>query len=174
MDPHTLYYLLAALLILIGLAGTILPALPGLPLVFAGMLLAAWAGDFQQIGVLMLIVLGVLALLSLVIDFFSTTVGAQRVGASRKAVIGAFAGTVVGLFVFPPFGLFLTLRGRDGGRTAAWPGAGPGGEGGVRHVAGHCLWRGTEADPGLCDARLVRSGVARMTLDHMTVVVPRS
>lgn len=128
MDPHTLYYLLAALLILIGLAGTILPALPGLPLVFAGMLLAAWVDDFQQIGVLMLIVLGVLALLSLVIDFFSTTVGAQRVGASRKAVIGAFVGTVVGLFVFPPFGLFLgpfvgamageLLQGRELGQAA--------------------------------------------------------
>ena len=49
MDPNTLFYLLAILLVVVGIAGTILPALPGLPLVFAGMLLAAWAGDFQQV-----------------------------------------------------------------------------------------------------------------------------
>ena len=46
----SLYYVIAVLLVLVGIAGTILPALPGLPLVFAGMLLAAWAGDFEKIG----------------------------------------------------------------------------------------------------------------------------
>ena len=50
MDMTPVYYVLAALLIVVGLLGTILPALPGLPIVFAGMLLAAWAGDFQLIG----------------------------------------------------------------------------------------------------------------------------
>ena len=50
MDIQFLYYALAIVLILAGIAGVLLPALPGLPLVFAGMLLAAWAGDFQQIG----------------------------------------------------------------------------------------------------------------------------
>ena len=68
-------------LILVGIAGVILPALPGLPLVFAGMLLAAWAGDFQQIGWVTLVVLGLLTALSFAVDIFSTTIGAQRVGA---------------------------------------------------------------------------------------------
>ncbi|MCE7903553.1 MAG: DUF456 domain-containing protein [Gammaproteobacteria bacterium PRO9] len=128
MDPHVLYYILAGLLIMIGLAGTIVPVLPGLPLMFAGMLLAAWVDDFQQIGIPMVIVLGVLALLALVIDFLSTSMGAQRVGASRKAVIGAFVGTVAGLFVLPPLGLLLgpfvgamggeLLHGREVGQAA--------------------------------------------------------
>ena len=104
MDLQTLYYVLAAILIVVGIAGTVLPVLPGLPLVFGGMLLAAWAGGFEQVGPAMLVLLGVLTLLSLGIDFMATAMGAKRVGASRLAVLGAVIGTVVGLF-FGPVGL---------------------------------------------------------------------
>src|SRR5687768_15075326 len=69
------------------------------------MLLAAWAGDFQQIGWLPLVVLGVLTLVSVAVDFFATMLGAKRVGASRKALLGAVVGTFAGLF-FGPVGLF--------------------------------------------------------------------
>ena len=126
MDLQTLYYAIAVILVLVGIAGTILPALPGLPLVFAGMLLGAWAGDFNHIGVPTLIVLGVLTTLSLVVDFWATALGAKRVGASRKAVAGAVIGTFVGIF-FGPIGLFAgpfigalageLLHGRDVGQA---------------------------------------------------------
>lgn len=106
MQPQNALYLLAILLVVIGLAGTVLPAIPGLPLVFAGMLLAAWVGDFQQIGVATVVVLGALTLLSLAIDFWATAVGAKRVGASRKAMIGAVLGTVAGIF-FGILGIFI-------------------------------------------------------------------
>lgn len=105
MDIQWLYYTLAILLILVGVAGVILPALPGLPLVFAGMLLAAWAGDFQQIGWVTLVLLGALTALSVAVDFFATLLGAKRVGASRKALLGAALGTFAGLF-FGLIGLF--------------------------------------------------------------------
>src|SRR5699024_8125711 len=88
----------------VGIAGTILPALPGLPLVFAGMLLGAWAGGFEHVGVPMLVLLGVLTALSLVVDFWATALGAKRVGASGQAVAGAVIGTFVGIF-FGPLGL---------------------------------------------------------------------
>ena len=106
MEPTTLYYVLAVLLVLVGIAGTILPALPGLPLVFAGMLLAAWAGDFQQVGVPMLVVLGLLTVFSLAVDFWATALGAKRVGASKLAIIGAMAGTLAGLLL-GPIGLLM-------------------------------------------------------------------
>jgi len=105
LDPQSLYYLLAVILILVGIAGVVLPALPGLPLVFLGMLLAGWAGDFQQIGWGVLVVLGLLTLLSVGVDVFATVIGAKRVGASRKALLGAVLGTFAGLF-FGPVGLF--------------------------------------------------------------------
>ncbi|HZH44219.1 MAG TPA: DUF456 domain-containing protein [Lysobacter sp.] len=106
MDTQMLLYVAAGLLVLIGIVGVVLPALPGLPLVFAGMLLAAWAGDFQQVGWPMLTALGVLTLLSLGIDFLATSMGAKRVGASRLAVIGAVLGTFGGLLLGGPIGLF--------------------------------------------------------------------
>ncbi|MGY0611481.1 MULTISPECIES: DUF456 domain-containing protein [unclassified Luteimonas] len=105
MDLQHLYYAIAAVLVLVGIAGTILPALPGLPLVFAGMVLGAWAGGFEYIGVPMLVVLGLLTVFSLAVDFWATALGARRVGASGKAVAGAVIGTFVGIF-FGPIGLF--------------------------------------------------------------------
>lgn len=105
MELQSIYYLLAVMLVLVGIAGVILPALPGLPLVFAGMLLAAWAGGFEQIGWVTLVVLGLLTVISVAVDFFATMVGAKRVGASRKALLGAVVGTFAGLF-FGPIGLF--------------------------------------------------------------------
>lgn len=106
MDQQTVLYILAGLLMVVGLLGVVLPALPGLPLVFGGMLLAAWANGFEDIGVWTLVALGVMTLFSFVIDFFSTAVGAKRVGASRKAIVGAVLGTFAGIF-FAPIGLFV-------------------------------------------------------------------
>ncbi len=126
MELYPVLYAVAVLLVLIGLAGTILPALPGLPLVFAGMLLGAWVGDFQHIGIPVIVVLGALTLLSLVVDFWATALGARRVGASGKAVAGAVIGTFAGMF-FGPVGLFAgpfvgalggeLLHGRDVGQA---------------------------------------------------------
>lgn len=106
MNLEWLYYALALVLILVGLAGVILPALPGLPLVFVGMLVAAWADGFERIGWISLTVLGLLTALSVAVDFFATVVGAKRVGASGKALLGAAIGTVAGMF-FGFVGLFI-------------------------------------------------------------------
>jgi uncharacterized protein YqgC (DUF456 family) len=84
----------------------VLPALPGLPLVFAGMLLVAWADGFANVPVWVLVALGLLTLFSMAIDVWATALGAKRVGASRKAIAGAMIGTVVGL-LFGPLGLLV-------------------------------------------------------------------
>lgn len=102
----TVLWLLAILLMTIGALGIVLPALPGVPLIFAGMVLAASIDDFQRIGWLTITVLGVLTLLAFVIDFAASVLGAKRVGASTRALWGAFAGTVIGLF-FGPIGLIF-------------------------------------------------------------------
>ncbi|MDP3874681.1 MAG: DUF456 domain-containing protein [Methyloversatilis sp.] len=93
-----LLWLIASLLVLVGLAGVVLPALPGIPLVFGGLLMVAWLDDFQRIGGVTLAVLGALAVLAWLIDFAASVIGAQRVGASPLALVGAAIGTVVGLF----------------------------------------------------------------------------
>jgi len=102
----TFYFILAGLLILAGIAGAVLPAIPGVPLVFAGMLLAAWADHFQHLGVFTLSLLGFLGLIALLVDFVAGMLGAKRVGASTRALWGATLGTFAGLFFGIP-GLLL-------------------------------------------------------------------
>lgn len=97
MELTLVWYVLAAVLVVVGIAGTVLPALPGLPLVFGGMVLAAWAGGFEVVGGWTLAVLGLLTLVSIGVDILATVLGAKRVGASRLALVGAAVGTLVGL-----------------------------------------------------------------------------
>lgn len=102
----TLLWVVAIALVLAGLAGTILPALPGAPLVFAGLLIAAWIDKFEKVGWLTLVLLFLLMLLTFVIEIAAAGLGAKRVGASKMAVFGAAVGTVVGIFFSLP-GLLL-------------------------------------------------------------------
>lgn len=106
MDPSAVFFVIAVLLVMIGLAGLVLPAVPGLPLVFAGLLLAAWADGFQNVHWGWMIPLGLLTLLSFAIDLWAAAMGAKRVGASRLAIIGSVIGTFGGLFFGLP-GLVL-------------------------------------------------------------------
>lgn len=106
MDTSLLLWVLAAVLVLVGLAGTILPMLPGIPLMLLGMLIAAWADDFARITWVTLVILGVLTVLSIVIELAAAALGARRVGASREAIIGAAVGTLLGFFLGLP-GLIL-------------------------------------------------------------------
>jgi uncharacterized protein YqgC (DUF456 family) len=106
MDLQIVWYALAAVLIVVGFVGTILPILPGVPIVFGGMWLAAWADGFAHVGARTLVVLGVLTVLTLIVDFVAGMLGAKKVGASRHAVVGAVLGTVIGIFFGLP-GLLL-------------------------------------------------------------------
>jgi uncharacterized protein YqgC (DUF456 family) len=102
-----LLWSLAAVLVIAGLAGLVLPALPGAPLLFGGLLLFAWSEDFAYIGTGTLVALAVLAALTFVADFAASAFGARRYGASGRAVLGATIGAVVGIF----FGLVGILVG---------------------------------------------------------------
>jgi uncharacterized protein len=98
-------------LVAVGLAGIVLPALPGTVLIFAGLLLAAWTDGFARVGVGTLVLIGVLGAVSYTIDFVAASVGAQRVGASRRAMIGAALGTLLGLPLGLPGVIFGPLVG---------------------------------------------------------------
>jgi len=99
-------WLFALLLVILGVLGSVLPSLPGVPLVFAGLVAAAWADDFQRVGWIALGLLGLMTLMSFAIDFIATSLGAKRVGATRLAIAGALLGTLVGVFLGLP-GLIL-------------------------------------------------------------------
>lgn len=110
MTP-ALLWTLSVILILIGLAGTVLPALPGTALVLAGIVLGAWIDDFTRVSGGTVAFIAVLAVLAWVLDFVAGLLGAKKVGASRLALIGAAVGTVVGLFMGIVGVLFMPLVG---------------------------------------------------------------
>jgi uncharacterized protein len=107
----TILWVIAVLLIIIGIAGVVLPALPGVVFVFGGILLAAWIDDFTRIGGWTIGVLAVLTIIAFVIDYVASTLAAKRAGASTLGLVGAAVGTVLGIFT-GLFGLvFMPLIG---------------------------------------------------------------
>jgi uncharacterized protein YqgC (DUF456 family) len=102
----TLLYVLGVLALLVGLAGVVVPVLPGPLALFGGVLLIAWAGQFQLLGTPTLVVTGVLAALMVAADWVAAVLGAKAFGASRWAMIGSTVGLLVGLF-FGPVGFLL-------------------------------------------------------------------
>jgi len=98
MDATIWLWILATVLVVAGFVGVIAPVLPGAPLVLAGLIVAAWAENFQYVGVWTLIVLGILTALTFVVDAIASAMGVKRVGASKRAVWGALIGTTVGVF----------------------------------------------------------------------------
>lgn len=105
--PDAALWALALLLVLAGIAGAVLPAIPGAPLVFCGLLLGAWIDGFEKVGWFPLALIGLLTVMTFVVDFAATALGARRVGASPLALVGAGVGTVAGLF----FGFLGVLLG---------------------------------------------------------------
>ena|SRR5688572_7383061 len=131
-----LLWVVAVILVAVGIAGVLLPALPGTVLIFAGLALAAWADGFTRVGAPTLVIIAVLGVSSYFVDIAAAALGTKRVGASPRAAIGAALGTLFGLFLGLPgiiLGPFvgavlaeLTLH-RDIGRAgkagvAAWIG----------------------------------------------------
>ena len=115
----TLLWLLALALIVAGVAGTVLPALPGTAFVLAGIVLAAWIDDFARIGPATIVAVTTLAVLSWGLDYAAGMLGARRAGASRLAIVGAAIGTVVGLVMGLVGVLFMPLVGAAVGEYLA-------------------------------------------------------
>jgi len=92
---------LALLVMLAGLIGSILPVLPGTPLI-----LAAAVAHRLYFGVaasnLVLIILTTLALVSILFDFLAGMLGAKKFGATWRGMTGAIIGGIVGLFFSLP------------------------------------------------------------------------
>jgi uncharacterized protein YqgC (DUF456 family) len=102
----TVLYVIAGALILTGLVGAVVPAVPGIPLIFAGIWLIARVDQYRHVGPWWLAGIALVGVVGLTIDLVAGALGAKRLGASRRAVWGALLGTLVGLFFGLP-GLLL-------------------------------------------------------------------
>ncbi|WP_455037781.1 DUF456 domain-containing protein [Kingella denitrificans] len=107
----TALILLAILLILIGVSGTLLPALPGLPFLFAGTWLLAYSQDYSVIGSFSVLIVGLICAFGMAMDFMAGVLGAKYTGASKEALWGAAIGGVAGIFFSIPGMIFGPLLG---------------------------------------------------------------
>ena len=119
MEMTGLLWVLCVAMILAGLAGTILPMLPGTVLVWGGIVLGAWIDDFSRVSVTTVVVISLMGLLAWALDYAAGLLGAQKAGASKLALIGAAVGTVVGLFMGFVGVLFMPLVGAALGEFVA-------------------------------------------------------
>jgi uncharacterized protein YqgC (DUF456 family) len=136
MDWTILWWVLAALIVIGGLVGTVVPALPGVPMIFVGLLLAAWSTGYEPVGWGTIGVLALLTVIAVIIDIMSAAFGARRKGASPRAFWGATLGAVIGMF----FGLAGMLLGPFIGAVAAELAGGSGAQQAGR--SGYGVWIG--------------------------------
>ena len=97
-DQAMILWIISVILTVTGLAGLLLPIVPGAPVLFLGLLFAAWAEDFRYIGVWTLLLLAGMAGLTYVVEVIASVLGVQKYGGSSRAMAGAVIGGVVGLF----------------------------------------------------------------------------
>jgi hypothetical protein len=90
---------ITVVLMIVGLAGSVLPMLPGAPLILLGAFIYAWYTNFTVVTWAVLIVLLALMLLSQLLEYVASMIGAKKFGASRWGIAGAFCGGFIGLFL---------------------------------------------------------------------------
>ncbi|NIQ37246.1 MAG: DUF456 family protein [Proteobacteria bacterium] len=95
------------LLALVGLAGCILPAIPGPPLSFLALILLSFAKNWEPFGLTFLLTIGGLTAFVTLLDYVVPAIGARRLGASKLGVWGSIIGMVIGLFLLPPWGMLV-------------------------------------------------------------------
>uniref|UniRef100_UPI0040482276 DUF456 domain-containing protein n=1 Tax=Roseivirga sp. TaxID=1964215 RepID=UPI0040482276 len=95
-----------AILMLVGIAGCVLPILPGPPISFFGILLLHWTTrvSFTEdlLWTLALVTVAVTAL-----DYVVPIYGTKRFGGTKKGIWGSTIGLLLGMFFFPPFGIII-------------------------------------------------------------------
>lgn len=101
-DQSLILWIIGAILAAAGLAGMLLPFLPGAPLLFLGLLFGAWAEGFRYVGKGTLLILAGMAALTYLVEFFASALGARRYGGSQRAMLGAVLGGIVGIFLGVP------------------------------------------------------------------------
>lgn len=104
---ETIAVIIGAIFVLLGLAGCILPVLPGPPLSFVGLLLLALINHFlPPLTPTLIIVMAIITLAVTVAEYILPLVSAKRYGASKWGIWGSVLGMAIGIF-FSPFGMLL-------------------------------------------------------------------
>ena len=117
--PEGTLLAITLIVMFVGLLGSVLPALPGVALIFVSALVYSYLTDFEVVGATVLVVLGIFTVLAFVADFIGTAYGARRFGASNwgtaGGAIGGLVGALAGALFFGIGALFGLILGSVGG-----------------------------------------------------------
>ena len=94
------------LLIIIGIVGSIVPIIPGPPIAFCGLIIVHFTSK-HPFSVEFLLLFGALAILSAIIDNALPIYATKKFNGSKKGIWGSAIGLMIGLFLFPPFGIII-------------------------------------------------------------------
>ena len=103
----TTLIIIGLILAITGLIGCILPIIPGPPISFISLIILSVAKEWTPFSPTFLIVMGALTAIAFVLDYIVPVVGAKKYGATKYGLWGSVLGMMLGLFIFPPFGLFF-------------------------------------------------------------------
>jgi len=103
----TVLILLGLVLAFVGLVGCVLPFIPGPPVSFLALIILSFAKNWEPFSSTFLIMMAVLTILVTLLDYVIPAVGAKKYGASELGVWGSIIGMVIGLFLLPPWGMFI-------------------------------------------------------------------
>ncbi|MBN1153385.1 DUF456 domain-containing protein [candidate division KSB1 bacterium] len=103
----TLLIIIGFILVIVGIIGCVAPAIPGPPLNYLAMMLMQYAKQGQAYTTRELVIWAIITIIVTVLDYFIPVFGAKKYGASKLGVWGSIIGLLIGLFFFPPFGMFL-------------------------------------------------------------------
>lgn len=140
-------WIAAGAAVLFGLAGLVLPLLPGTPLLFGGLWLAAWLDAYSRVSVTVVVVLAVMALAAWAVEYAAAALGVRQVGASGKAMAGAAIGALLGLFAGLPGLIIGPIVGAVAGEWIA------------RRDAGQATRAGAAAGVGFIVAAVAKLGI---------------
>jgi uncharacterized protein YqgC (DUF456 family) len=92
---------------LAGMAGCILPIIPGPIFSFLALILLSWIKNWQAFSQTFLIIMGLLTAILMILDYVAPALGAKKYGASKAGLWGSVAGMVIGILFIPPWGIIL-------------------------------------------------------------------
>lgn len=98
---------ITVLLALVGVLGTVLPLLPGTPLIVIGAVIYGYSTHFTTFSITDLVILGLLSLFAEGVDYLFSLIGAKKFGASKLGLIGGMVGLFIALFTIGPMGIIV-------------------------------------------------------------------
>ena len=100
-------FAISVMIMLVGMAGIIVPIIPSIPLIWLGAFLYAIFTHFEKITWMLLLIFALLTIFSIVLENLGNVYGAKKFGATRWGIIGSVVGTGVGFYIGGPVGLIL-------------------------------------------------------------------